>query len=327
MNDSTPITIRPRTRIITCPSGLVVTLRKYKVREENGLANEHKARAGTGLEDLLGACTLEVHDWGPYQNLKGYKPAKGQPAVVGPFPWRKAIQGDRSYAMMLLRITTHGGAYEFDETCDNVTCKKPIPWEVNLEDRPVQMLSPADRKILEEGNRFKLEVPAGCVEGFDDRPCVVWYELATGETEAVMSKKKAKYKERLSMFVLLLRIVEVEGVGKRPSTKLEDFLDNLDSDVADFIRADMETHNCGVETTIRIQCQHCDTVKQVEVPFDSAFFSPQLAKKQRVVEDLDDLEDLDEMETVDPEAEVVPRTTAQEDHQAELETQDPGSSS
>ena len=51
---------------IECPSGLAVTLRRFKVSDENLLANKKAIRLGTGVTSLLERVTVRVDDVGHY---------------------------------------------------------------------------------------------------------------------------------------------------------------------------------------------------------------------------------------------------------------------
>jgi len=261
-------TIRPKTRKIECPSGLVIVVRKMKVRDEDVLADVEAHRLGVALDDVLRACTVQVVDPGPYGHLEA-----GSGVQVD---WAKILQGDRYYALMMLRVATYGKDYDFDVRCTSPTCKAMVPWTLDLLKRPVQKLAAADRARFSGGNRFECELPG---EGTK-----IVYSLPIGQIERDMLEKQERFSARQSTLNLMMRIVEVGGL--KPS-QVVNWIQELDSDEADWLRAEMEKHDCGVETTIEVVCRRCDTMIERELPFDRTFFSPRSGKR-RVKDDVEE---------------------------------------
>jgi hypothetical protein len=62
-----------------------------------------------------------------------------------------------------------------------------------------------------------------------------------------------------------------------PESQKRRFLEELDVADAEHLRAAFDEVDCGVETTIEVECPECLGVQDVELPFGPSFF---LAPKQ-----------------------------------------------
>jgi hypothetical protein len=83
------------------PSGLAGNVRAMKVREERVLSDRKLSKAGSQLEELLGACWETTVEPGPYDF--GDKP----------IDWGSVLQGDRFFALLSIRALTYGPDYGF----------------------------------------------------------------------------------------------------------------------------------------------------------------------------------------------------------------------
>ena len=71
--------------------------------------------------------------------------------------------------------------------------------------------------------------------------------------------------------VLAYRALDIDGVeakGKRA------FLEDLTMRDADHLVDEFDRVDCGVDTTIEIECPECFATQEVELPFDKGFFLP-----------------------------------------------------
>ena len=93
--------------IITCSSGISGRIRGMKVREERVLADRKLAKSGGQLEELLTSCWEETIEPGPY--ALGDKP----------IDWGAVLQGDRFFALLMIRALTYGPQYAFGISCRN----------------------------------------------------------------------------------------------------------------------------------------------------------------------------------------------------------------
>ena len=244
--------------IITCPTGLAGSIRGLKVREERFLADRKLAKSGAIIDELLRACWEETHDAGPYDF--GGKP----------FDWDKVLQGDRFFALLELRALTYGREYAFAVNCSEPGCRARIDWELDLHDLPVRPLSEASRAAFLDGNRFETRLP--------DTGKRAWFRLLTGADERKLPAIRRNAGDRVLSAMLALRCLEVEGVEAKGKRR---FLEDLSMCDADFLLDEFDRVDCGVETTIEVECQDCFARQHVQLPFDQSFFLPGKARAAR----------------------------------------------
>ena len=235
--------------VVTCPSGLLGRVRGMKVREERVLADRRVAKAGTQLEELLAACWEATVEPGPYD------------FGVGPVEWSSVLQGDRFFALLNIRALTYGPEYGFAVSCRS--CRARIEWEVDLTKLPVRPLSSESRAAFMAGNRFETTLP--------DAGPRVWFKLLTGDDERKLPALQRAAPDRLLSSVLAYRVLEVDGVDPKDKRA---FLEDLTLRDADFLVDEFDRVDCGVDTTIEVECPECREVQDVDLPFDSAFFLP-----------------------------------------------------
>lgn len=245
--------------VITCPSGLSVRIRGMKVREERILTDRKLAKSGSQVDQLLAACCEEALEPGPY--------------VIGEhgkLDWGKVLQGDRFYALLQIRTLTYGPKYAFAVHCKH--CRDRIDWEFNLTDLPVRPLSEESRAAFLAGNRFETKLPKSGKR--------LWFRLLIGDEERKLPTIQRNNPERALSAGLAFRIVEIEGAETRDKRK---FLDELEMPDADFLLSEFERVDCGIDTSIDVECQSCFATQEVELPFDIGFFLPgrnQAAKRR-----------------------------------------------
>jgi hypothetical protein len=237
--------------LITCPSGLSGTLRGMKVREEKILVDRKLANSGGQLDELLRACWEDTVDPGPY-------------TFEGPRPdWSAVLQGDRFYVLLQLRALTYGPEYSFAVTCREQRCRSRIDWELDLCDLPVRPLTDGSRTLFLNGNRFPTVLPDAGKE--------VFFKLMTGADERRLPALRRKAGDRLLSATLVYRLVEIEGVEPKDKRR---FVEELTLADARHLGEEFQRVDCGVETSIDIECPHCFAVQAVDLPFDQDFFLP-----------------------------------------------------
>lgn len=244
--------------IIHCPSGLTGSIRGLKVREERVLADRKLQKAGSIVDELLRACWEETHDAGPY-DFEG-----------GTIDWNKVLQGDRFFALLEIRALTYGAEYGFAVTCREEGCRARIDWEFDLQKLPVRALSDESRTAFVGGNRFGTTLP--------DAGKRVWFRLFTGADERMLPALRKNAGERMLSAMLAFRVVEVEGVEDRERRR---FVEDLSMRDADFLVDEFDRVDCGVDTTIEIECPECFARQDVQLPFDQTFFLPGKARTAR----------------------------------------------
>lgn len=247
---------------IECPSSLVITARKLKTKEIDILANNQASRKGVQFDNMLASVTESVEDTGPYQlNDK-----------TGKLDWGDVLVGDRMYAQIQLRAATFGSEYSFGHRCSS--CRESYNWVIDLLDLPVKTMEPEDLETFVNGNRFNITMDTGFSYTF---------QLLTGKTSrkaAEMVKGQPQSRITASLGARILELRDPDGsevLAKRQH------LENLElSDMYALLEA-MDAHDCGVETTIDVECPHCGYMEGVEIPFDRKEFwvPPRMRKTTR----------------------------------------------
>jgi hypothetical protein len=251
-----------RSTELVCPSGLRVKLRSIKGKDVDALRDKRKAATGEGISELLDACTIEIIDRTIYSSLPS-------------FSWADAIDGDRTAAVLGLRIATSGSSYDFRVRCQDPGCRAMIDWTVDLNDLPRKELSAESRATYLAGNRFVIQ---GC--GHD-----ITFKLKNGRDQVQFAKfmaslamqqkqqvrRGAPEKNERAMLGLASRIVSVDGVEDITS-----WLEDQDlRDLRALVRQ-MDDADCGIETGIEVECvgrNGCGLRQEIELPLDKGFFA------------------------------------------------------
>lgn len=223
-----------------------------KVREERVLADRKLARSGGQVDELLTACWEETVDPGPYTFAEGTK-----------LDVSKILQGDRFFALLMIRSLTYGPEYAFGVSCRNDSCHQSIDWELDLTKLPVRALPDESRAAFLAGNRFETTLP--------DSGKRLRFRLLTGEDERKLPALQRAAPDKLLSAVLTYRILDIDGVeaGQKRA-----FLEDLSMRDADYLVDEFDRVDCGVDTTIEIECPACAQVQEIELPFDKGFFLP-----------------------------------------------------
>jgi len=243
---------------IPCPAGLSGRIRPLQGRGELILANRKLARSGAQVAQLLRACWTETLDPGPY-------------AFAGEIiNWDDVLQGDRFYALLQIRALTYGAEYAFKVQCVEDACRARFEWELSLNDLSVRPLTPELRDAFLAGNRFETTLP--------DSGRRVWFRLLTGREERRLPKLRRQAPNQMLASLLALRVVEVEDVEDR---RKRAYLDDLSMRDADALLDAFDAVDCGVETTIEVECPECFGLQDVELPFERTFLMPGRGREQR----------------------------------------------
>ena len=244
--------------LVSCPSGLTGEIRKLKVLEENLLADRKKLRNGSAIAGALAGIWQRTESPGPYT-----------PKPDGGIDWGQTLVGDHLYATISMRIATYGPSFTFRTQCTNMSCRAPFDWEIDLKKIPVQKLSDESLALFTNGNRFEAALA-------DERK-VYFKLLIASEAQRGLNWIRRDQADHMVTASLRLQIIEIAGGEKK---EINDFLDNLDSDQADKLRAAFDAAGCGLETTAEIECPDCGCIDEVEIPFagDRGFFSPRKKK-------------------------------------------------
>ncbi len=240
------------TETITCPSGLTGIIRGMKVKEERILADRNLARNGRQVEQLLSACWTETLHPGPYDF--GDKP----------MDWSKALQGDRFFALMQMRILSYGPEYPFSVTCENRGCASRIEWELDLRKLPVKSLDDETLAIFLANNRFEAFLP--------EAKQIVYFKLLTGADERRMALFRKASSERPITTLLNVRIEDIDGIEPRDKIR---FIEELSMSDVSYLLSEFDRVDCGVDTELEVECPECLSTMRVELPFERGFFLPE----------------------------------------------------
>ena len=241
-------------KTITCPSGLSGEIRGLTGKAFELLTDRKLQRSGLFVDKILDQCWVQTIDTGPYAFAEGAKP-----------DWQKVLVGDRFFAIMQVRCCLYGPVYEFQVKCGD--CGRPINWTVDLEEQlTIRKLSDEDREAFLNGNRVTGQLPDGRTFTF---------KLPTGADE----RRAAQLDDQPSAFMatLISRIIEIEGV---PEGGMRRFFEDADMSVMFGVLAEMDRHDCGVQTDFEVECQNprCGSVQSVQIPFGQGFLVPKRAR-------------------------------------------------
>jgi len=253
---------------VTCPSGLRGVVRKLTGKEAAILADRSLSRQGTLVDEILRRVWISTVEAEPY-------PFK----VEQPIPWSKVLIGDRDFVFLQTRIVTHGVEYSFKIRCDD--CGDSFSWDIDLSKLPVQSLEGENLERFKDGNVFEGVLPSG--RGFK-------FRLARGEDAARVLRsmreqrkgRRDKHGERMKPNPLiesvLMRLIEIEDVGNKPSDRRE-FIESMGLDEIASTLDEMDRVDCGVNMTIAVCCPSCENEFDVNLPFDENFLLPRVRRK------------------------------------------------
>jgi hypothetical protein len=238
------------TSVIICPSGLSGEIRKLKGKEAKLLGDRAAAKSGSMFESILGGCWLRTIDTGVYD------------FGDGPPNWGKVLVGDRFYTLLRIRALTFGETYPFAAQCSSPACRERFEWEINLSELPVKPLPESSKAALRTGKRLETLLDSGSR---------VWFKLLTGIDETRAAKNLKNSHDGALLAALGLRILEIEGVTEKQKRA---FLEDMDLDQMTALLDRFDEADGGVETSIEIECPHCYSIQEIDLPFGRGFFMP-----------------------------------------------------
>lgn len=217
-------------------------MREMKVAEENMLLDRRHRKNAAAINNVLQACML----------TEGIK-------VMD------MLVGDRVFAMIQLRRLTYGDEYVFKTSCPR--CDARFEWEENLGDLKVRYLE--DPAYAEPEHTFSFVFPK-------TGRAIKW-RLLRGKDEQKLAVARRENPDGLVTFSMLLRTAEIEG----EKTVNRKFFDELPGSDAAAFRGEIEAKECGVETTIVVECPDCGHSFDLDLPIGPDFFLPKKTVKTR----------------------------------------------
>lgn len=209
-------------------------IRGMRVAEENLLLDRRLRKGGAAFNELLRACVETNTD--PLDLLVG----------------------DRVFALLQIRRLTYGDEYAFRASCPR--CDEGFEWQEDLSTLVVQYL--ADPGEVAPDHTFEFVLPRA-------QRRVRW-RLLRGKDEATLARIRADSPDAVASLALVLRTVEIEGeklVSRR-------FFDELEAADAAAFRAEINARECGVETSIEVDCPACGARFEMDLPIGAGFFLP-----------------------------------------------------
>ena len=230
-----------KTRPITLPSGLAGEIRKFKAGDWHLLVDPAYSRnVFTALMSTLAARVwVKTTSKGPYV----FEDTPPFSEVV--------LIGDRQYLLTQCRCFTSrtGGVRPIRIRCQG--CNSWFDWILDFADLPVQKLSDEAKTIFQSGKPFKTKLGAG--------PVIHW-EMAAGKNYADRIMPLVRKHGGSQQAEIAGRILEIDG-QKLSTINKEERRDQVfnwvcDLDEEDFyeLSADVERHECGLETSFPVQC-------------------------------------------------------------------------
>jgi hypothetical protein len=245
---------------VTCPSGLKGRIRGMKARDFRVFADQRAARSGVGTTQLVAACWCETTDPGVYQFDAG-----------GKLSWDGVFLGDRSVAIVGLRRATYPGEpYAFKVSCQ--ACRRSIDWELDLEQLPIKPMSEQTRAVLASGkNEFSTTVDGRRVS----------FKLLRGSDNAQQARLQMLLGPQVKGRVLsaVSRLLSVEGLVSPGAEELLEYIEDLGMAELTQLQAAFDEVDFGLITSIEVQCQWCEVVQEIELPFGKGFLAMEPAKK------------------------------------------------
>lgn len=238
-----------QTKVVECPSGLVLSVREFLVKDEDLLADAKAIRQGVATVNIMKAITTEVVDFGPYQDNGGR------------LNWKRVLQGDSMAVLLANRIETWGYDYVHRQPCGH--CRQPVVQELDLREMEVKKLPESSIPHVREGT------PLGCTLPSCGKR--VEFKLLRCEDDKAMAKIQRHHKTSLSSSYMRYRITGAEGV-KAPD--LGNFVANMSGKDLTYLRAQMDEADCGVQQEIELECDSCYHVWPAEVRFTGDFLFP-----------------------------------------------------
>jgi hypothetical protein len=257
---------------------MILDLRGLSGKDFRYLADEEVVRDDSVEDFILDHCSGAIIDPGPY-TFAGSK-----------VDWSKALVGDSTYAFLdIRRICYPKKPFVFPVKCGDRTCKgfkKGFEWEVDVAEylrEKSKSLSSEDRDLVKAGNRFE-----GTIPGTDH---AFTFRLKTRAdarrlkdlVKQIRQSGKKKQKEfNLAISSMAFSILEIESVPKEAGINGRvAYLEDLPIGDIDELMVLIESHDCGVDTSIEVTCPECEGDRTIELPFDRTFFLPESGRRKQ----------------------------------------------
>jgi hypothetical protein len=267
----------------TLPSGMIIDLRGLKGRDFRYLANEENVQNDEVEDFVLTNCTTGLVDPGPYVNV----------FAGGSVEWSKVLAGDGAYAFLAVRERCYPGKpYVFSIKCANRNCglsKRGFEWEIPIGELLAQKVKPladADREVFMAGNRFEARIPDGGPPfSFKLKTRADSKKFAALLKQVKQSGKEKKKQFNMAMSAMAFSILAIEGHDGATFPQRVAVLEELELAQIDQLMAMMESHDCGIETGIDVECPDCGDSREVQLPFERTLLLPESTSRRKNTEE------------------------------------------
>ncbi len=242
---------------VVAPSGLAVTVREFKVEDEDLLGDKAAIKNGSVLANLLTAITVSLDAPGPYR-------------FTGSTPdWRQVLQGDAMTVILRNRIATWPDeVYDHKQPCANRVCREPVNVGIVMEQIPVRALPASSIPHVTQGVPIHALLPRSKVK--------VGFKLLREKDSKDLAKINKDQASHRSSAYLRYRLVEVDGV---PEPKWSEWIRDLPAADAAFLRHSFDQADCGLDTTLELHCEACNHTWTEEVVLGTGFLFPKYRAK------------------------------------------------
>ncbi len=167
----------------------------------------------------------------------------------------------------MARIFTRGKDYDFEVVCPNIMCKEKFEYNVDLSSLPIVDLPLESAELYAAGNRFSTKLNNGDT---------VFWSLPNGRMQRRMDQYMKQYGQGLAT-IYGSRLRGIEGREKENINFIQ-YMGDLDIDDFDLLTLSMEDADCGVDTSVEVECEECGTTQELEIGFGKDFFTRDFSK-------------------------------------------------
>lgn len=255
-----------QSRLVECPSGLVVKVREFKVRDEDLLVDPKSIRKGAATIDLLKAITLECESPGLYELVEP-NIRKGEEGLQ--IPWPEVLQGDVQVLLKENYEHTWDDVAHDERKCSR--CNNPFKIEINLDEIEIKPLPESSKSHVRTGEPLEVVLPRSEVK-------VQFRLLRCKDEKELLKIKKSKKDERASAY-LRYRVLGIEGV---PQPEWKTWLKDLGSYDSSALREAFDEADCGtVGIQDTLECPICEHAWTEEIDFSSDFLFPKYRERSK----------------------------------------------
>lgn len=257
------------TEQVTCPSGLIATVRGMKVRELNILADKGRAVRLETFDDILSACVTSIDDHGHLGSM--FINDLGKP------DWMKATIADRFTLLVHVRTNSGrlGDEYTFRHKCTE--CDEIFPCTINVpKDLDFKEFSDEDIDSILNNRPFEGRLGDGRI--------FTWKTLI-GEDERRASKRARKAKNEgnkdgrsgLISVAISERLITFDGQKNR--RVILEQIEDLDDTEFENIIEQFDKHDGGYDDNVEVECPECGAFEDHKIPFGGDFWRSSKRKK------------------------------------------------